>query len=203
MATVPPNPFEPAEVQKYLDKKAAAEVEKTRRAEALADKTPAVEEKTDTAFEVPTDELLGTDDPATEAVVMLNYWASRGSEVYVTAIGAILKALLSTAEQLEGLHAADNNIDHDAVLTSARLGKSVQDAGKKLYYAGRAALWTLAGHKAGKYVTPGGEQYTFKAGARTSTRVNSKKLKADYPEVYKAVTTTTAKNPDTPGTLYL
>lgn len=202
MATVPPNPFEPAEVQKYLDNKAAAEVEKTRRAEALADKAPAVEEKKPQSFEVPTDELLGTDDPATEAVVMLNYWASRGTEVYVTAINAILKAIVSTACQLEGLHEADK-VDHDAVLTSARLGKSIQEAGKKLYYAGRAALWSLADHKAGKYTTPSGEQYTFKAGARTSTRVNSKKLKADYPEVYKAVTTTTTKNPDTPGYLYL
>lgn len=202
MATVPPNPFEPAEVQKYLDKKAAAEVEKTRRAEALADKTPAVEEKTDTAFEVPTDALLDTDDPTVEAKTMLNYWASRGPQVYTEAVGAIAAAVLATAEDIDAV-GDTNQLDQDSVLMSTRLGKTVEAAGKKLYYAGRKALWAMAGNAAGRYTTPGGEHYTFKLGARTSTRVNSKKLKADYPEVYKAVTTTTAKSFDTPGTLYL
>jgi len=44
MATTPPNPFYPQEVQKYLDRKDAAEVTKSRRAEELADEdnNPAV-----------------------------------------------------------------------------------------------------------------------------------------------------------------
>lgn len=202
MATVPPNPFEPAEVQKYLDNKAAAEVEKTRRAEALADKTPAVEEKPAEVLEVPTDELLGTDDPTVEAKTMLNYWAARGPQVYTEAVGAIAAAVVATAEDIDA--AGDTSeLDQDKVLMSARLGKTIEAAGKKLYYAGRKALWAMSGHAAGRYTTPGGEQYTFKSGARTSTRVNSKKLKAEFPEVYKAVATTTAKSFDTPGTLYL
>lgn len=201
MSPTPPNPFDPAEVQKYLDTKAAAEVEKNRRAEALADKKPA-EGETSPAEVMGNADLMGADSPAAEAVTMLNYWASQGPNVYAEAVGAIVDAVTSTAAELEDVDTPEL-LDPDAVVVSARLGKAIQDAGKKLYYAGRVALWHIAGRSAGRHTTPGGATYRFKLGSRTTTRVNSKKLKADYPEIYKAVTTTTAKSDDTPGTLYL
>lgn len=201
MATTPPNPFDPQEVQKYLDDKAAAEVEKTRRAEALADNRPA-EGNNDAAAVMGNADLMGADNPAAEAVTMLNYWGAQGPEVYAEAVGAIIDALTSTAAELEGVDTPEL-LDPDAVLISARLGKSIEAAGKKLYYAGRTALWHIAGRSAGKHTTPGGEKYTFKAPTRTITRVDSKRLKAEFPDVYDKVTKTTTKDDDTPGTLYL
>lgn len=201
MATTPPNPFDPQEVQKYLDNKAAAEVEKTRRAEALADKPPAVGNN-DAAAVMGNADLMGADNPAAEAVTMLNYWGAQGPEVYAEAVGAIIDALTSTAAELEGVDTPEL-LDPDAVLTSARLGKSIEAAGKKLYYAGRTALWAVVGHRVGKHTTPGGEAFTFKSGAKTTTRVDSKRLKAEFPEVYAEVAKTTTNDPDKPGTLYL
>lgn len=201
MAITPPNPFDPQEVQKYLDTKAAAEVEKTRRAEALADKTPAVGDS-DPAAVMGNADLMGADTPAAEAVTMLNYWAAQGAEVYGEAVGAIIDALTSTAAELEAVDTPEL-LDADAVVVSARLGKSIEAAGKALYYAGRTALWAVVGHRVGKHTTPGGEVFTFKSGAKTTTRVDSKRLKAEYPEVYAEVAKTTTNDPDKPGTLYL
>lgn len=201
MALTPPNPFDPQAVQEYLDAKTAAEVEKSRRAEALADKSTAEGDSSAAAVMGDAD-LMGTDTPAAEAVTMLNYWGAQGPEVYAEAVGAIIDALTSTAAELEAVDTPEL-LDPDAVLISARLGKSIEAAGKKLYYAGRAALWEIVGRKAGKHTTPSGEGYTFKAGAKTTTRVDSKLLKADYPDVYDKVAKTTTKSDDTPGTLYL
>ena len=201
MATTPPNPFDPQEGQKYLDDKAAAEVEKTRRAEALADNRPA-EGNNDAAAVMGNADIMGADNPAAEAVTMLNYWGAQGPEVYAEAVGAIIDALTSTAAELEGVDTPEL-LDPDAVLISARLGKSIEAAGKKLYYAGRTALWHIAGRSAGKHITPGGEKYTFKAPTRTITRVDRKRLKTEFPDVYALVTVKTTKDDDTPGTLYL
>lgn len=201
MANTPPNPFDPQEVQKYLDNKAAAEVEKTRRAEALADNKLAEGDK-DAAAVMGNADLMGADTPAAEAVTMLNYWGAQGPEVYAEAVGAIIDALTSTAAELEAVDTPEL-LDPDAVLISARLGKSIEAAGKKLYYAGRTALWHIAGRSAGKHTTPGGEKYTFKAPTRTITRVDRKRLKTEFPDVYALVTVKTTKDDDTPGTLYL
>ena len=203
MATMPPNPFDPQEVQKYLDNKAAAEVEKTRRAEAQAQQDTAEGDNYPPAASVMGNaDLVGADSPAAEAVTMLNYWGAQGAEVYAEAVGAIIDAITATAAELDTVDTPEL-LDPDAVLVSARLGKSIEAAGKKLYNVGRTALWHIAGHKAGKHSTPGGDTYTFKAGARTSTRVDSKRLKAEYPEVYKEVSTVIPKPDNTPGTLYL
>lgn len=201
MANTPPNPFDAQEVQNYLDTKAAAEVEKTRRAEALADKSPAAGDN-DAAAVMGNADLMGADVPAAEALTMLNYWGAQGPEVYAEAVGAIIDALTSTAAELEAVDTPEL-LDPDAVLVSARLGKSIEAAGKKLYYAGRTALWSVVGHKVGKHTTPGGEAFTFKSGAKTTTRVDSKRLKAEYPDVYDKVAKTTTNDPDKPGTLYL
>lgn len=201
MSPTPPNPFDPAEVQKYLDAKNAAEVEKNRRAEALADKKPA-EGETSPAEVMGNADLMGADSPAAEAVTMLNYWASQGPNVYAEAVGAIVDAVTSTAAELEGVDTSEL-LDPDAVVVSARLGKAVEAAGKKLYYAGRNALWAVVGHRVGKHTTPSGETFTFKSGAKTTTRVDRKRLKTEYPEVYAAVSKTTTNDPAKPGTLYL
>ena len=191
MAATPPNPFDPQEVQKYLDNKTPAE----------GNKTPAEGNKTPAAVMGNAD-LMGADSPTAEAVTMLNYWGAQGPEVYAEAVGAIIDAITSTTAELEAVDTPEL-LDPDAVLISARLGKSIEAAGKKLYYAGRTALWHIAGRSAGKHTTPSGAKYTFKLGSRVTTRVDSKRLKAEFPDVYDKVTKTTTKPDDTPGTLYL
>lgn len=207
MATTPPNPFDPQEVQKYLARKDSA-VGSTNPAPAAAaaptedDSSPAVG-STNPAVVMGRADLMGADTPAAEAATMLSYWAEQGPEVYAEAVGALIDGITSTAA--DELTAADepSRLDPDAVLTSTRLGKSIEAAGKKLYAAGRVALWQVAGRSPGRRTTPGGGKYTFKAPLLTRTRVDSTRLKAEYPDVYAAVATTTTASPDTPGTLYL
>lgn len=194
MANVPPNPFDQAGVDKYLADKTTAEVAKSRRAEQAP--APAV---LDNVAELETDT-----NPAVEATIMLNYWAERGPEAYAEAVGTIAAALEATAAELgEAAERVPEHLDSDAVLVSARLGKSIEAAGKKMYGASRAALWQLVDKTNGKHKTPGGESFTFKAGARSTTRVDSKLLKADFPDVYEKVAVTTTKDADAPGTLLL
>lgn len=199
MAATPPNPFDPQEVQKYLDRQAAAEVTKSRRAEALAahNTSPAVE-SSNPAEVMGRADLMGADTPTDEANEMVNYWKAQGPEVYAEALGAILNDITSAAAEL-----GDAGLDPDAVLASTRLGKSIKTAGDKLYSAGRIALWQVAGRSPGRRTTPGGGKYTFKAPRLTRTRVDSKRLKAEYPDVFAAVAKTTTAPADTPGTLYL
>lgn len=203
MATTPPNPFDPQEVQKYLDRKDAAEAAKSRRAEELADEdsSPAVR-STNPAAVTGRADLMGADTPTDEAVEMISYWKARGPEVYAEAVGALIDAITTTADELKA-EGEPPRLDPDAVLTTTRLGKTIEAAGKKLYAAGRVALWQVAGRSPGRRTTPGGGKYTFKAPLLTRTRVDSKRLKAEYPDVYAAVAKTTTAPADTPGTLYL
>lgn len=203
MATTPPNPFDPQEVQKYLDRKNPAEVTKSRRAEELADDTssPAVGSSSPAAVMGRAD-LIGADTPAAEAVEMYNYWKAQGSEVYAEAVGAFIDAIASEAAVLDETPTVDRP-DLDAVLTSSRLGKSIEAAGKKLYSAGRTVLWEMVRHQNGKHTTPRGETFRFKAGARTTTRVDHKRFRNKYPEVYAEVVKITEKSSNTPGYLYL
>lgn len=203
MATTPPNPFDPQEVQKYLDRKAAAEVTKSRRAEALAeeDNDPAVG-ASNPAEVMGRADLMGADTAADEAAEMINYWKSQGPEVYAEALGAILRDITTTASELEAV-TSFQRVDKDAVLIHARLGKSIKDAGEKLYYAGRTALWEMVGRRVGKHATPSGETFRFKSGPQTTTRVDRKRLQAEFPEVYAEVVKTTHRDTDKPGNLYL
>lgn len=203
MTTTPPNPFDPREVQKYLDAKASAVGSVPSPAEAPTDEdnSPAVGASTPAAVMGRAD-LMGADTPAAEAATMLSYWAEQGPEVYAEAVGALIDAITSAADELK---AADepSRLDPDAVLTTTRLGKTIEAAGKKLYAAGRVALWHVSGRSPGRHSTPGGGRYIFKAPLLTRSRVDSKRLKAEYPDVYAAVVKTTTAPADTPGTLYL
>lgn len=192
MANTPPNPFDQQAVDKYLADKEVAQAAKTKAVEDQA------AEAVDTAAEL--DEPPKT--PAHEALLMLNYWAEQGPEAYAEAVTTIAGAIMSTAEELAAVDDM-TALGTDAVLVSARLGKSIEAAGKKLYYAGRTALWALVHGAVGKHTTAKGETFTFKSGAKSTTRVDSKLLKADFPDVYEKVATTTTKSADTPGTLYL
>lgn len=203
MATTPPNPFDPQEVQKHLDRKAVAEVTKSRRAEALAEEGGDPASGSSNPAEVMSRaDLLGTDTAADEAAEMVRYWKEQGPEVYAEALGAIIQDITSTASDLEAV-TPFQRVDKDAVLIHARLGKSIKAAGEKLYYAGRTALWEMAGHRNGKHSTPNGETFRFKAGPQTTTRVDRKRLQAEFPEVYAEVVKTTHRDPDAPGNLYL
>lgn len=189
MATTPPNPFDPQEVQKYLDRKDAAEVSKSRRAEELSDEdnSPAV----------------GSDSSPTEqARVMIDHWKAQGPKAYAEAVEAIVAHIMSAAAEFDDVH-ADDRLDDDTTLMYARLGKSIKDAGDKLYSAGRVALWEKVQHQTGKHTTASGETFRFNAGLRTSKRVDHKRFKANYPEVYAEVVTITKKPSDAPGYLYL
>lgn len=203
MAATPPNPFDPQEVQKYLDRKAADEVTKSRRAEALAeaDNDPAVE-SSNPAEVMGRADLMGADTPTDEANEMVNYWKAQGPEVFTEAMEAIIGAIMSEAAELGDDRTVDR-LDKDAVLVHARLGKSIKDAGEKMYYAGRTALWELVGRRVGKHATPSGETFRFKSGPQTTTRVDRKRLEAEFPEVYAEVVKTTHRDTDKPGNLYL
>ena len=188
MATTPPNPFDPQEVQKYLDRKDAAEVAKSRHAEELADEdnSPAVE----------------SSSPAEQARVMIDHWKAQGPKAYAEAMEALIAHIVSGADELANDDAV-SHLDDDAVLLHARLGKSIKDAGEKLYQAGRVVLWEKVQRQNGNHTTASGETFRFKAGIRTSKRVDHKRFKANYPEVYAEVVKITEKPSDAPGALYL
>lgn len=146
--------------------------------------------------------LICADTPTDEANEMIRYWKEQGPEIYAEAMTTIMRDMAATASEIESV-TSFQNIDKDTMLTYTRLGKYAKDASEKLYYAGRNALWEMVQHRNGKHVTLKGEAFRFKAGPHITTRVNRQQLKTEFPEVYAAVTTTTRRDTNKPGNLYL
>ncbi|AWY06563.1 hypothetical protein HOT45_gp62 [Gordonia phage Trine] len=77
--------------------------------------------------------------------------------------------------------------------------KAAREAMDAEYNEIKSELWALVGGQAGEIP---GTKARFRAPA-PRTRVNSKLLKSNYPEVYASVTETVLPDPETPGALYL